>query len=112
MGHDIFGFNRAGEEIAYARFSMGNYNSIILYEVLHAEEYYAGVSGSGGSTTFSMQHCEKAMEEFNHLLKINGYSSKSNHRDKLPWDLRQISEFIENCLTTSKKEGKVQVYFG
>jgi hypothetical protein len=34
MGHDISGFNKEGEEIAYARFSMGNYNATILYDSL------------------------------------------------------------------------------
>ncbi len=51
MGHDISGFNKAGQEIAYARFSMGNCNALILYRLLNAQKYYAGVSGSGGGTT-------------------------------------------------------------
>ena len=65
MGHDISGFNKAGKEIAYARFSMGNVNAIILYRLLQAYKYYAGVSGSGGSTCFSTQQCEKALNRFN-----------------------------------------------
>lgn len=34
MGHDIFGLNKAREEIAYARFSMWNRNAILLYGLL------------------------------------------------------------------------------
>lgn len=107
MGHDIFGINKAGEEIAYARFSMGNYNATILYELLDANEYYAGVSGSGGSSTFSIQQCEKALKEFYRLYNINVFSHSG-----LPWDLKQILDFIKNCLVTANKEGSVKVYFG
>ncbi len=109
MGHDISGFNKAGEEIAYARFSMGNYNAIILYDLLDATKFYAGVSGSGGSSTFSKQQIEKAINAYNQLFNIQHSPSESN---SLPWDQKQIHHFILNCLNTAKKEGSVQVYFG
>lgn len=35
MGHDIVGYNKAGKEIAYARFSMGNPNATVLYTLLN-----------------------------------------------------------------------------
>jgi hypothetical protein len=106
MGHDISGLNKAGEEIAYARFSMGNYNSIILYSLLDANEYYAGVSGSGNSSTFSMKQIEKALHTYNQIYG-DGNSLSENH-----WDLKQIWNFIQNCLATVKVEGSVRVYFG
>jgi hypothetical protein len=108
MGHDISGYNKAGEEIAYARFSMGNYNATILYSLLDANEYYAGVSGSGGSSTFSTQQIEKA---------LNAYKELYNNGDPLPesvltWDQKQIQNFILNCFATAQKEDSVRVYFG
>lgn len=110
MGHDIIGYNRAGEEIAYARFSMGNYNATILYRLLDAYDFYAGVSGSGGSSAFSLQQIEKALNGF-HQLNINDVPSQANG-DFLSWDQKQILSFIKSCLTTAQKEGSVKVYFG
>jgi hypothetical protein len=106
MGHDISGFNNSGEEIAYARFSMGNYNSTILYSLLDANQFYAGVSGSGKSSTFSINQLEKALNTYNQLY---GNGKSLSERD---WDLKQIRDFIQNCLATAQKEGRVNVYFG
>lgn len=106
MGHDILGFNKAGDEIAYARFSMGNHNATILYSVLDANNYYAGVSGSGGSSTFSIQQMEKALNVYKQIYD-NGDSLSESDFDK-----KQISNFLLNCLATAKKEGSVGVYFG
>ncbi|WHY01132.1 hypothetical protein [Neobacillus sp. DY30] len=108
MGHDISGFNKAGEEIAYARFSMGNYNATILYSLLDASEYYAGVSGSGGSSTFSKQQIEKALNDYK---KLYNDDSKSNS-EFIDYDEKQIKNFIINCLETAQKEENVRVYFG
>jgi hypothetical protein len=104
MGHDISGFNNTGEEIAYARFSMGNYNSTILYSLLGANQFYAGVSGSGNSSTFSIKQIEKALNTYNQL-----YGNSPSEKD---WDLKQIHDFIYNCMTTAQKEGSVNIYFG
>ncbi|MEW9051577.1 MAG: hypothetical protein AB2392_10510 [Neobacillus sp.] len=106
MGHDISGHNKAGEEIAYARFSMGNYNSLILYSLLDADKYFAGVSGSGDSCTFSIQQIEKALNTYNQKYGNGASLSETD------WDLKQILDFIHNCLTTAQKEGSVCVYFG
>ncbi|WP_261176734.1 hypothetical protein [Anaerobacillus sp. CMMVII] len=91
MGHDISGFNKAGEEIAYARFSMGNYNAIILYSLLDADDYYAGVSGSGKGSTFSTQQIEKALNSYQQIYS-NGNSTMSEN-DSLDWDQKQILDF-------------------
>ncbi|WNF36904.1 hypothetical protein RJD24_21335 [Bacillaceae bacterium IKA-2] len=109
MGHDILGFNKAGEEIAYARFNMSNQNATVLYGLLEANNYYAGVSGSGGSSTFSKQQMEKALNTYNQLYDNGDPQSES---DFLTWDKKQISDFLLNCLATAKKEGSVGVYFG
>ncbi|MFJ5715980.1 hypothetical protein [Neobacillus sp. NPDC093127] len=109
MGHDISGYNKAGEEIAYARFSMGNYNAAILYNLLDANKYDAGVSGSGDSSTFSIQQIEKALSASKRFYKNGDSLSES---DFLTWDQKQIQNFIQNCLATAKIEGSVEVYFG
>lgn len=106
MGHDISGYNKAGEEVAYARFSMGNYNATILYSLLDANKYYAGVSGSGDGATYSIQQVEKALNTYNQLYN-NG-----NSLTEIDWDLKQILNFILNCLATAQKEGSVDVFFG
>ena len=109
MGHDIYGFNKAGKEIAYARFSMENYNAIILYDLLDADDYYAGVSGSGDSSTFSIQQIEKAMNTYKQIFDNGDSPSES---DSMDWDQKQILNFIRNCLATAQKDGSVEVYFG
>jgi hypothetical protein len=108
MGHDISGFNKIGEEIAYARFSMGNYNACILYNLLDANQYNAGVSGSGRSTTFSIQQIKKALQAYNQFFDN---SDSLPEGDILFWDQKQIHKFILNCLATAEKEGKVEVCF-
>jgi hypothetical protein len=109
MGHDILGYNKAGEEIAYARFSMWNRNAIILYSVLGANHFYAGVSGSGKSSTFSIQQIEKALNTFKELCNNDRFLIDS---DLHTWDQKQILVFIIDCLETAQKEEKVNVYFG
>lgn len=110
LGHDIYGYNKAGEEIAYARFSMGNYNAMILYSLLDANDYNAGVSGSGHSSTFALHQMEKAMNAYKKLYK-NGDSS-SLDSESLEWDQKQILSFIQNCLVVAQKEERVKVFFG
>lgn len=109
MGHDIYGLNKAREEIAYARFSMGNRNAILLYSLLEANRFYAGVSGSGKSSDFSLQQFEKALNEYKKLFKTGDSLSES---DCVSWDQKQILNFIQSCLATAKKEKSVEVYFG
>ena len=109
MGHDISGYNKDGQEIAYARFSMGNHNAAILYSLLNANKFYAGVSGCGDSCDFSIQQFEKALNSYNQLYDTHESLPKS---DSLPWDQKQIHEFLLNCLRTAQKEGSVEVYFG
>lgn len=109
MGHDIFGINKNGEKIAYARFNMQNPDAIILYHLLQAEDYYAGVSGTGDISTFSLQQIEQALNDFSQLFNENAAFSES---DFLTWDLKQMKDFIQNCFTTAQKEGSVRIYFG
>ncbi|WP_180271643.1 hypothetical protein [Fredinandcohnia onubensis] len=103
MSHDILGYDKAGEEIAYARFSMGNYNATILYDLLDANNYYAGVSGSGDSSNFSIKQIENALNSYDQLYK---------HSLPASWDQKQILLFLQNCLATARKEGSVAVFFG
>lgn len=109
MGHDISGYNKAGNEIAYARFSMGNYNATILYNFLNANDFYAGVSGTGRSTTFSTEQIEKALKAYKEFYCTGDCLSEI---DLLAIDQKQILKFILNCLATAQKENIVKVYFG
>ncbi|MBG9542010.1 hypothetical protein ACOSZF_00515 [Cytobacillus firmus] len=109
MGHEIYGWNKAREEIAYARFSMGNSNAILLYGLLDANQFYAGVSGSGKSSIFSLQQFEKALNEYKKLFNTSASLVES---DCTSWDQKQILHFIQNCLATAQKEKSVEVYFG
>lgn len=110
MGHDILGYNKIRKEIAYARFSMGNYNAAILYSLLNADGYNAGVSGTGDISTFSVQQMEKALNSFK--KQCNNADSSLAKDDSLIWDQEQILSFISNCLATAQEEGSVMVYFG
>ncbi|MCL7745565.1 hypothetical protein [Halalkalibacter alkaliphilus] len=103
MGHDIEGYNKSGEEIAYARFSMGNDNATILYDLLNANDYDGGVSGVGDSSSFSIQQIEKALNEFKQLYDKGDSTLPQN--DFLDWDQKQILNFIESCFRTAQKEG-------
>lgn len=106
MGHDIYGFNKSGEEIAYVRFSMWNDSAIILYRLLNANKCYSEFSGAGNSFTFSVEQMEKAMDSYNQLFE--------NSHSKLIidiWDQKQIHHFIQNCLETARKEKSVTVFF-
>ncbi|WP_176167199.1 hypothetical protein [Mesobacillus jeotgali] len=109
MGHDIYGLNKAREEIAYARFSMGNHNALLLYRFLDAYQFYAGVSGSGKSSIFSEQQVEKAMDGYKKFFNTGDSPSES---DCTSWDQKQILTFIQSCLKTAQKEKSVEVYFG
>ncbi|WNF23306.1 hypothetical protein [Mesobacillus jeotgali] len=108
MGHDIYGLNKAREEIAYARFSMGNHNALLLYRFLDAYQFYAGVSGSGRSSVFSLQQVEKAMKGYKKFFK----TASPSESDCTSWDQKQIFLFIQSCLETAQKEKSVEVYFG
>lgn len=110
MGHDILGYNKAGKEIAYARFSMGNPNAIVLYTLLNAMDYYAGVSGSGDSVIRSTQQIEKAVNVYKRrCVNDDPHLSKNDFEN---WDQKQILNFLVNCLKTAQKEECVKVYFG
>ncbi len=110
MGHDIYGLDKDGKEIAYARFCMGNYHALILYSLLDSDKFYAGVSGSGGSATFTIQQIEKALDAYRQSYSNVKFPLDGN--DANSWDLKQILNFIENCLETAQKDGSVSVYFG
>jgi hypothetical protein len=107
MGHDISGFNQEGEQIAYARFSMWNQDAIILYHLLDSSKYHAGVSGSGRSSTFTIQQIEKALTSYKQFY--HGVSLPENDLRKV--DQKQIEQFIRSCLATANKEGYVRVSF-
>ncbi|WP_044022423.1 hypothetical protein [Bacillus sp. SG-1] len=108
MSHEMLGRNKAGEEIAYARFSMRNYNAFILYDLLDAQVFNAGVSGSGNSSTFSNLQMEKALNAWKRLYGNNDSVSANGAEN---WDRKQINNFILSCFKTAQKEGSVNVSF-
>lgn len=109
MGHDILGVNKVGKEVAYARFGMGNYYASILYSLLESDQFNAGVSGSGDSSTFSIQQIEKALDAYKEFFVMGDILPESEYLD---WEQKQIQNFILNCLATARKEGNVKVFFG
>ncbi|MFC4389030.1 hypothetical protein ACFOZ1_14600 [Gracilibacillus marinus] len=106
MGHDIFAYNKANQEVAYARFSMFNDNSYILYDLLQAREFHAGVSGSGVCVEFSDVMMNQVMQDCNLLFPKN---DRANRRDI---DVKQIQGFIKNSYEAAKNEGSVKICFG
>ena len=84
-------------------------SSMLFQKTCLIKKQTAGVSGSGDSSTFSIQQIEKALNDYNQFY-INGDSLSES--DILTWDKEQILNFIQNCLATAKIEGSVRVYFG
>lgn len=109
MGHDIYGQNKAGEAIAYIRFTMRDSCAYTFYHLLDATDCYAGVSGSGDSKTLSLPQMEKALEAKNELF--NEDFSRQPKDDFLVWQQKEIQKFITSCLETAQKEGSVKVLF-
>ncbi|MDZ5473302.1 hypothetical protein SM124_16410 [Bacillus sp. 31A1R] len=109
MGHDITGYNKAGEEIAYARFSKGNDNATILYSLLDANEFDGGVSGTGNVSVFQINQIEEALNTYKRIYRNVDYSLA--HTNGEIWDQKQILNFLENCLVTAQIDGNVRVFF-
>jgi len=110
LGHDISGYNKAREEIAYIRFSMGNPYATTFYGLFDAYEYNGGVSGLGRRATYSISQVEKALEKYNQVFQTRA-SNQPNDEFSV-WQRKEIREFIEKCLDTARKEGSVDVVYG
>ncbi|TMN22731.1 hypothetical protein [Lentibacillus cibarius] len=107
MGHDILGYNKSGENVAYLRFSKNDVNSLVVYCLLESSDYFAGVSGTGDSVSFTQQQMEKALENYNRHMII--YPGKKHFET---WQRNEILKFLKNCLEMTKKERTIQVLFG
>ncbi|TFJ94158.1 hypothetical protein [Lentibacillus salicampi] len=110
MGHDISSFNRAGQQIGYVRFTMGDVNAPLFYDLLDANEYYAGVSGSGEVAILPLDQVKKALKAFDRW-KAKDFGHKGN-QEFLLWQRNEIQKFMNSCLETARKEGTVKVFFG
>ena len=108
MGHDIMGFNKKGEEKAYARYSMSNPNSTLLYKALNSMKHNCGVSGCGDERDFTVEQVEKAIE-FAKKLKKHDFDEDSDYPN---YERDKLNDFLKNCLQVAKKEGKVRILFG
>lgn len=63
MGHDTYAYMVKRMKIAYLRRSAFCDDNRTIYELLGAEENYAGVSGDGGTIEVDRYAVEKAIEE-------------------------------------------------
>lgn len=104
MGHDIGGFNKKGEEVAYARYSMSNYNSDLLYRAFSSDEHHAGVSGDGSDKIFTLEQVEMSKVFFENLKDEDFIGDIEYEKEKL-------KTFIDNCLDTAKEDGIVRIGF-
>lgn len=109
MGHDISGYNKAGKEICYIRFGMWNLDAGLFYDLFDANDYNAGVSGSGDSIELTLPQIEKALKGNNQLKDGDFHST---NQEFLIWQRKEIHNFINSCLETAQKERSVKVYFG
>ncbi len=110
MGHDISSYNQSGKEVGYVRFTMGDLNAALFYEVLGAEQFNATVSGSGHFAVFSQNQMEQALNAFKALKEHDFYPT--GNRDFFQWHHAEMLKFITNGLKTAQKEGQVKVFFG
>lgn len=109
MGHDISSINKAGEEVGYVRFTAWDMTASWFYHLFDASDYNAGVSGSGNSVTMLVPQIEQALKTFE---KTGHYDPNEVENDFSNWQLGEIFNFIQACLTTAKNEGNVRVFFG
>ncbi len=109
MSHEIYSRNKAGSEVGYIRFTMSDPNAGLLYALLDADEYHAGVSGTGGFATISVQQLEKALDEFKTIMIQNVDRVKNDQY--LQWLEKEMLAFISGSLKTALEEGEVEVIF-
>ena len=100
--------NQANQEVAYVRFSMGNYSSIDFYRLFDALQYHGGVSGIGASAKYTVSQVERALQLFQQQFQQKNAKEES---DFAAYERREIQTFIENCLSTAKKEGIVRISY-
>ncbi|GGK01046.1 hypothetical protein GCM10007063_24140 [Lentibacillus kapialis] len=110
MGHDISSYNEMGQEIGYIRFTKGDMLAPLFYDLFDANEYYAGVSGTGEVATLPLIQIKKALAAYS-KLQAKDFGNKGN-QEFLLWQREEMAKFINSCLQTARKEGAVNVFFG
>lgn len=108
LGHDISSYDQSGKEIAYIRFTAYDLNAALFYNLFDASAYDAGVSGSGARVTVSVSQVEKALKEYRQLNDSDLYE---RNPEFLKWQRKEMLKFIQSCLETAQKEGKVEIAF-
>lgn len=103
MGHDISGYNKQEEQIAYARYSMNNNSARTLYEVLEVYDFDGGVSGIGAQEKFNAERIKQAIENFKNIDWAD-FEDGAYEKEKL-------ETFLNNCLKTAQEEGEVTISF-
>src|SRR5690625_1517613 len=108
MSHEIIGFNKKGEEIAYVRFTMNDYYAHIVYDLFDAHEHNGGPSGRGYTEVYSLQQVQKAFNSFNTLT--NELSEVIDF-ESTPWQLDHIFKFLHRCLFTAENEKSISICY-
>ena len=108
MSHEMVGFNKSGEEVAYVRFTMNDYYALIVYDLFDAHKHNGGPSGKGHSETYPLSKVEEAFQSFNQLT--NEFFNTENF-DSIPWQHVDIQKFLNHCLFTAEKEKSVSICY-
>ncbi|WP_246202661.1 hypothetical protein [Virgibacillus doumboii] len=88
---------------------MWDANSNLFYDLFDANEFHAGVSGSGQAVEMSLPRVKKALAAYK-KLKEEDFVMRGNP-EFIVWHRNEMLKFINSCLETAKKEGKVTVVF-
>ena len=98
-----------GDEVAYIRFSMGNYNSYKLYSLLGTSDCHAGVSGDGSTRMIPREVIDACYFESN--------NRQPEHDDELDIEIDwpYLHEFFKECkewLDSNTDRESILIYFG
>lgn len=111
MGHDIYGTNKADEEICYMRFGMSNIASYQFYEFFDAMEHHGGVSGLGVSVDYTPEQIKKAFLSYEKVYGTNGMEPIELTDDFESYEKGKMLTFILTCLSTAREEGTVTIIY-
>lgn len=100
--------NKSEEEIGYLRFTMGDLNAFLLYDLLDANDCNGGVSGLGKSRTIFLEQIEKAVQTYNSNWE---HQTHDESNEFIMWQHHEIINFLEKCLEAATKEDSVEVVF-
>jgi len=104
MGHDIFLFNKKGNQIGYLRYAMWNQHANYIYEIFNVPEFNAYVSGKGEQRTFYKQDILDAFAK---------YKKEYAHKPSMTaYEQTELEQFMLCCEMGADLDGEVTIYFG